>query len=291
MITFPTGELKTDPNLTNDKLMLVEPGGVLKDINLEIINNQMNFPPETRILFVSDFYSGESNGSNQKPYQTINDAITAAMALTVPVSESAPVVIYCAPGEYEEDITIQDGINLVGVSANLCKIVPQTSPIDFDEDCLSLSIKGFTIDNVGGSSVSFSGSNDTLFGEKLILFENCYFTGDVEFLCANNVDFLNCYCPTLITNEVSKVRLIGGMFEDVTLGYDNSALNTPNLGNLNYVISSAIKNLTTTNITFDSKMWLQEHVVDFDVNEATDELTISTEYGDGTVMSTVLSLT
>lgn len=84
----------------------------------------------TRFVDWSPGSTGAANGTIQKPFRTIQDAVNAAAAMRVPPSRENPVTILIMQGVYNENVVIdQDGLILRGMGGlGSVRIRPDSGP-------------------------------------------------------------------------------------------------------------------------------------------------------------------
>jgi hypothetical protein len=132
--------------------------------------NVIGTPGTSTLTIVSTYYSLTPfivGTDNHAEYATIQSAITAATAAGA--SSSSPANVYIKPGTYTENITLADGVNLVGFGggARPSVIINGKCSGTFTGAC---SISGVALKTNGDFALSLTGANS-----PFITLDSCYF--------------------------------------------------------------------------------------------------------------------
>jgi uncharacterized protein YjbI with pentapeptide repeats len=129
--------------------------------------DQVLFVDKTGGVYVAD-------GTIQKPYNSINNAISAANALTPGVSNRIGIIVY--PGIYAEAVITQDDyVSLIGLDRDSTRIVPGgiTSPLDVRH--VNIAFRNMTFETQAGNTDYIVDEGSVTQGD--VEFANCRFLG------------------------------------------------------------------------------------------------------------------
>ena len=186
------------------------------------ITDRGTLPGINNILYVDEGSNTDENGTIDAPFQSLENAIDAAVALEP--TESNPLIIYLYPGIYSIPAkSLADGIWIVGAEKDTTVFsmtgelqIPASATCGFINLCISCSL-----------SPSISTQGDS------ITFSNCSILGDIETSGTGGTVTLD-----------SQTSMIG----KITAGADNSNLFLRNIrgqGGINYFLVLGSTSVTT----------------------------------------------
>ncbi len=226
------------------------------DTEDDYIQNKPTLPVATKMLYVdnnrTDTYTAD--GSFQKPFLTIPDAITQIIT-NDDNSASVPYVIDVKPGVYAEDIILENAaLKYLTIQGSGATISGKVQSKDNNANLASLVVASFAISGI--IDILGTGSN---FGH-LCSFRGCNFTGAT--ITAESITCFNLHTSKwnsdIILTNVYTAGATGGSGgnpgKTITINFDTAK---PNLARCSFIADSTIIGavISTTNGDADTAIF------------------------------------
>ena len=232
------------------------------EYELARVQQQVSLPDIDHVLFVdkSSFtYTGD--GTMAAPFNSINDAITAANALSPSASNRIGIIIY--PGVYDEQLqTDDDYVYFIGYDRKTTIISPTSSVYALDVRHVNIGFSNLTFETPSGNTTH-------------LMYESTITQGPVYFE----------YCDFLLTNG-GAANYMRDRFKEYT--YYKCNFVQGNTANVTYQAENyPIRTLRMFGCTFSGQLLSQTDDVDFEIHDSYFTSTVGS--GSGTIRFRYLS--